>query len=155
MSENDAERKNAKKLNQVECALRRGVNFINIILRTSFSCESVFAQFLCAYEVCNFLMTLMKLVQKLFIKCWYYCLKVLISSIFYKQLFCANMFWATFLYIQLVLVYFWQRDIGAKAALKMIVKLSTRLLIPPQQTKRVTKNSSQQILSLLGKNKQK
>ena len=47
-----------------------------------------------------------------------------ISPTFYEQLFCTKVFRAAYLYLRLRFVDFWQKEIGAKAALKMLVKLS-------------------------------
>jgi len=51
-------------------------------------------------------------------------LKVSISSTFYKQLFCLNLFFVAFLYLRFDFVIFWQKNIGEKAAHKMLVKFS-------------------------------
>ena len=52
-------------------------------------------------------------------------LLVSISATFYKQLFCTKAFCAAFLYLQFVFVIFWQKEIGAKAACKVLVKLTS------------------------------
>ena len=44
---------------------------------------------------------------------------VSISPTFYEQLFHTKVFWAAFLYLRLRFVFFWQKDIGAKAARKI------------------------------------
>jgi hypothetical protein len=49
---------------------------------------------------------------------------VSISPIFYEQLFCAKVFCAAFMCLQFGFVTFWQKDFGAKAAPKMLVKLT-------------------------------
>jgi hypothetical protein len=49
---------------------------------------------------------------------------VSISPIFYEQLFHAKVFCAAFMCLQLGFVIFWQKDFGAKAAHKMLVKLA-------------------------------
>ena len=43
---------------------------------------------------------------------------------FYKQLFCTKVFQAAFLYLGLRFVFFLQKEIGAKAARKMLMKLT-------------------------------
>jgi len=43
----------------------------------------------------------------------------------YKQLFCAKVFGAAFLLLQFGFVIFWQKKIGAKAAHKMLVKITS------------------------------
>jgi hypothetical protein len=50
---------------------------------------------------------------------------VSISPIFYEQLFCTKVFCAAFMCIQFGFVIFWQKDFGAKAAHKMLLKLTT------------------------------
>ena len=47
-----------------------------------------------------------------------------ISPTFYDWLFHTKVFWAAFLYSQFGFVFFWQNNIGAKAAHKMLVKLT-------------------------------
>jgi hypothetical protein len=47
-----------------------------------------------------------------------------ISPIFYKQLFHTKVLCAPFMCLQLGFVIFWQKDFGAKAAHKMLVKLT-------------------------------
>jgi hypothetical protein len=49
---------------------------------------------------------------------------VSISEIFYEQLFCMKVFCAAFMCLQFGFLIFWQKDIGAKAAHKMMVKLT-------------------------------
>jgi hypothetical protein len=49
---------------------------------------------------------------------------VSISPIFYEQLFRTKVFCATFMCLQFGFVIFWQKDFGAKAAHKMLVKLT-------------------------------
>jgi hypothetical protein len=49
---------------------------------------------------------------------------VSISPIFYEQLFCTKPFCAAFMSLQYRFVIFWQKDFGAKAAHKMLVKLT-------------------------------
>ena len=46
-----------------------------------------------------------------------------ISPIFY-ELFCTKVFCAAFMCLQFGFVIFWQKDFGAKAAHKMLVKLT-------------------------------
>jgi hypothetical protein len=50
--------------------------------------------------------------------------QVSISPIFYEQLFRTNIFCAAFMCLQLEFVIFWRKDFGAKAAHKMLVKLT-------------------------------
>ena len=50
--------------------------------------------------------------------------KVSISPTFYEQLFGTKVFRAAFLYLQLRFVDFWRKEISAKAAYKMLVKLT-------------------------------
>jgi hypothetical protein len=45
------------------------------------------------------------------------------SPIFYEQLFHMIVFLAAFMCLQFGFVIFWQKDFGAKAAHKMLVKL--------------------------------
>ncbi len=63
--------------------------------------------------------------QKQLLKCRWNWLPVSISSKFYKQFFCANVLCAAFLYFLSDFVIFWWKNIGAKAACKMLVKLTT------------------------------
>ncbi len=51
-------------------------------------------------------------------------LLVSISPIFYEQLFWTRVFCAAILCLQFGFVIFWQKDFGAKAAHKMLVKLT-------------------------------
>ncbi len=46
-----------------------------------------------------------------------------ISPIFYEQIFRTKAFCAPFMCLQFGFVIFWQKDFGAKAANKMLVKL--------------------------------
>jgi hypothetical protein len=50
--------------------------------------------------------------------------QVSISPIFYKQRFHKKVFCAAFMCLQFGFVIFWQKDFGAKAAHKMLVKLT-------------------------------
>jgi hypothetical protein len=50
--------------------------------------------------------------------------QVSISPIFYEQLFRMKVFCAAFMCLQFGFVIFWQKDFGAKAAHKMLVKLT-------------------------------
>ena len=52
---------------------------------------------------------------------------VSISPTFYKQLFRTKDLRAAFLYLNCRFKLFWCKEIGAKAACKMLVKLTTRL----------------------------
>jgi hypothetical protein len=49
---------------------------------------------------------------------------VSISPIFYEQLFHTKVFCAAFMCLQFGFVIFWRKDFGAKAARKMLVKLT-------------------------------
>jgi hypothetical protein len=51
-------------------------------------------------------------------------MQVSISPIFYKQLFHMKVFCTAFMCLQFGFVIFWQKDFGAKAANKMLVKLT-------------------------------
>jgi len=48
-------------------------------------------------------------------------IQVSISTTFYEQLFHSKVFCADFMCLQFRLVFFWQKEIGAKAARKMLV----------------------------------
>ena len=48
-----------------------------------------------------------------------------ISSTFYEHLFCTKMLFAAFMCLQPGFVIFWQKEISAKAACKMLVILTT------------------------------
>jgi hypothetical protein len=50
--------------------------------------------------------------------------QVSISPILYEQLFCTKVFCIAFMCLQFGLVIFWQKDFGAKAAHKMLGKLT-------------------------------
>jgi hypothetical protein len=50
--------------------------------------------------------------------------QVSISPIFYKQIFHMKVFCAAFMCLQFGFVIFWQKDFGAKAAHKILVKLT-------------------------------
>jgi hypothetical protein len=50
--------------------------------------------------------------------------QVSISPIFYEQLFCPKVFCAAFICLQFGFVIFWQKEFCAKAAYKMLVKLT-------------------------------
>jgi hypothetical protein len=56
---------------------------------------------------------------------------VSISPIFYEQLFRTKVFCAAFLSLQFCFEIFWQKDFGAKAAYKILVKLALALMSPP------------------------
>ena len=58
--------------------------------------------------------------------------QVSISPTFYEQLFRRKVFWAAFLYLRLRFVFFWQKEIGKKAACKMLVKLTAARPSPEQ-----------------------
>jgi hypothetical protein len=49
---------------------------------------------------------------------------VSISPIFYQQLFHTKVFCAAFMCLHIGFVIFWQKNFGAKAAHKMLVKLT-------------------------------
>ncbi len=51
--------------------------------------------------------------------------QVSISPTFYSCLFHMKVFCATFLYLKFGFKFFWQKNIGAKAADKMLMKLTT------------------------------
>ncbi len=51
-------------------------------------------------------------------------LLVSISPIFYEQIFCTKVFCAAFICLQFKFVIFWQKDFGAKAVNKLLVKLT-------------------------------
>jgi hypothetical protein len=61
---------------------------------------------------------------------------VSISPTFYKQLFCTKVFCAAFMCLQFEFVIFWRKDLGTKAAHKMLVKLT-----PGRQRKRLVKKN--------------
>ena len=46
------------------------------------------------------------------------------NTVFYKQLLHTKVFWAAFMCLQFGFENFWQKDFGAKAAQKMLVKLT-------------------------------
>jgi len=52
-------------------------------------------------------------------------LQLLISSTFYSRLFCTKVFFTAFLWLLFGFVIFWHKTIGAKAARKMLMKLTT------------------------------
>jgi len=54
---------------------------------------------------------------------------VLLTATFYKQLFHTKVFGAAFYNLQFGFVIFWQNNIGAKAARKMLVKLAPEVNI--------------------------
>ncbi len=88
---------------------RPRVNFTNI-LRAAFAPKS-FCQ-----KITNPNWKLIKAAQRTFV--W---LSMLL--IFYEQLFHTKVLWAAFISFQFRFVIFWRKDFGAKAALKMLVKL--------------------------------
>ncbi len=51
-----------------------------------------------------------------------------ISPIFYEQLFRMKVFCAAFMCLQFGFVIFWGKDFGAKAAHKMLVKLTPEII---------------------------
>ncbi len=57
------------------------------------------------------------------------CTQVSISSTFYECLFCTKMLWAAFLCLHFGYDIFWQQNIGAKAARKILMKLTTGFTI--------------------------
>ncbi len=59
---------------------------------------------------------------------------VSISPIFYEQLFHINVFCAAFVCLQFGFVIFWQKDLGAKAAHQMLVKLTPILSVSTDLT---------------------
>ena len=52
-------------------------------------------------------------------------MQVPFSPICYEQVFCTKVFCAAFMCLQFGFVIFWQKEIGAKTAHKMLVKLTT------------------------------
>jgi len=50
---------------------------------------------------------------------------VLISTIFYKQLYHTEIFCAAFMFLMFVILIFWQKEIVAKTACKILAKLTT------------------------------
>ncbi len=90
--------------------LSPGVNFTNI-LRAAFAPKS-FCQ-----KITNPNWKLIKAAQRTLV--W---LSILL--IFYEQLFHTKVLWAAFISFQFRFVIFWRKDFGAKAALKMLVKLT-------------------------------
>jgi len=48
---------------------------------------------------------------------------VSISPKFYEQIFCPKVFFESFLFLQVDFVIFWQKNIGTKAAPKMLVNV--------------------------------
>jgi len=60
----------------------------------------------------------------LLINCWRNWLQVSISSIFYVCLFCTTVLFAAFLNLQIDVVTFWWKNIGAKAVCEMLKKLT-------------------------------
>jgi len=50
---------------------------------------------------------------------------ILISQTFYEHFLCTKVFGTAFLYLLFGFVDFWHKNIGAKAARKMLVKLTT------------------------------
>jgi hypothetical protein len=56
--------------------------------------------------------------------------QVSISPIFFEQLFRTQDFCTAFMCLQFGFVIFWGKDFGAKAAHKMLVKLTPLLLVP-------------------------
>jgi hypothetical protein len=50
--------------------------------------------------------------------------QVLISPIFYEQLFHTNVFCAALMCLQFGFVIFWRKDFGTKAAHKMLLKFT-------------------------------
>jgi len=51
--------------------------------------------------------------------------QVSISSTFYIRLFHTKVLWAPFILLQIGFEFFWPKNIGAKAACKMLMKLNT------------------------------
>jgi len=51
--------------------------------------------------------------------------QVSISSTFFTEFFCTKVFYATNLSLKFGFVIFWQKNIGSKAARKMLMKLTT------------------------------
>jgi len=57
---------------------------------------------------------------------------VSISPIFYEQLLCTKVYCAAFMCLQFGFVILWQKDFGAKAVHKMLVKLTPGGTIGPR-----------------------
>ena len=51
--------------------------------------------------------------------------QVSLSPTFYELLFCMKVFWTAYMCFQFQFAFFWQKEIGKKAAHKMLVKLTT------------------------------
>ncbi len=88
-----------------------GVNFTNILW-------AAFAQKSFCQKITKPNCMHLKAVQRTLV--W-----LLISTILYKQLFHTKVLCAPFMCLQFGFVIFWQKDFGAKAAHKMLVKLSS------------------------------
>ncbi len=93
-----------------------------VSISPAFCTQAFFAAFLSL--CCIFLVDII-LAQKLNIKCWWNWLQVSISTKFYKQLFHTKVFCSAFLYLQFGFVIIFWKNIGAKVAHKMLVKLTT------------------------------
>ncbi len=96
--------------------LRLGVNFTTI-LWAAFAPKS-FCQ-----KITNPTFKHIKVVQRVLV--W-----LSMSPIFYEQLFHTKVLYAAFMCLQFGFLIFWQKDFGAKAAHKMLVKLTPGLLRP-------------------------
>jgi len=116
-----------------------GVNFINI-LRTSFSYESTFLppkfRTEAVFWVWNFWRQKFHTKNALNKRWWNWLLpgelldlneltSKVISSKFYEQILCTNVFCAPFLYIHFGFEIFRERNISAKSAREMLMKLTT------------------------------
>jgi len=74
---------------------------------------------------------------------------VSISPTFYEQLFHMKVFCAAFMCLQFGFVIFWRKDFGAKAAHKMLVKLTPGLLALPLQHTTLFPNVQKYFLFLI------
>ena len=91
----------------------------------NFFVRKCFAQLFCSHSLAFKKFGAKILAQNLQVKCWWNLLKVSISSTFYAQLFCTKVLCAAFLHLRFGFVIFCQKNISAKAARKMLMKLVT------------------------------
>jgi len=103
-----------------------------------FLVQKCFSQLFSSYSLTLCLFGKRILAKKLLVKCWWNWLQVLISSAFYDQLFVWKCFAQLFSSYGLALI-FWQKNIGANAARKMLIKLTTVL---PRWWKRTKENQN-------------
>ncbi len=97
------------------CEVDLGVNFTNI-LWAAFAPKSFCAKILLP-KITNPNFKHIKAAQRALV--W-----LSISPIFYKQLYHTKVLYAAFMCVQFGFLIFWQKDFGAKAAHKMLVKLT-------------------------------